>query len=271
MIRRDITFDDGTAGWLLISQVEHARISGALTQAWHEPFSAEAIEGITHHDDGWVKWESTPQLDAQRGRPYSFTELPIDTVLAIWDGSIAAARRIGPLAGAIVAGHFIGLASGSDQAVQPCAEEWLHATAHERGEWLDEWQGSNPSHTRESANRAQQMLLTADLLSLWLCLDGPIAGDDAAVVPNAEMESRTSTILGKYRFTTQAMSVDEAGIDWRGSLAPWPFAAQELDLEAPALAVPAAKYDSWAEIAVAGRPRRLRWQLRETLSTASEC
>ncbi len=39
MIRRDFTFDDGTAGWLLISQVEHARISGELTRAWHEPFS----------------------------------------------------------------------------------------------------------------------------------------------------------------------------------------------------------------------------------------
>ena len=137
--------------------------------------------------------------------------------------------------------------------------------------WLAEWQRGNPSHTHELADRAQLMLLTADLLSLWLSMNGPITSGDSATVPNAEMQSRTSTVLGKHHFTTQAMSVGDAEIDWRGSLVPWPFAAQELNLAAPALAGPAAKYQSWAEIAAAGRPACLRWQLRQTLSPASEC
>ena len=191
--------------------------------------------------------------------------MAVADAIEIWDDSIAAARRFGPLAGAIVAGHFIGLARGSDHATQPPACEWLRVTAERRAEWLAEWQDADPSHTAKRAERDQQMLLTADLLSLWLCLDGPVGGDDDAAAPNAEMESRASAILGTYRFATEDRSVSDAALDWRGTLAPWPFAREELNLAASALAVPAAKYSSWLEIAGAGRPMRLRWRLRQTL------
>ena len=272
MIRRDITLEDGTPAWLLVSQVEHARVSGELTSAWREPFSAEVIEAITHHDDGWAKWEATPQLDPARGRPLSFLEMPVADAIEIWNDSIATARQIGLLAGAMVAGHFISLASGSDRATQPLTAEWLRATAGKRAGWLAEWQHSNPSHTRKLADRAEQMLFTADLLSLWLCCDGPIADEDtAAVVPNTEMESRTSTILGKYHFAADSTSVGDAEIAWRGSLAPWPFAARELELAASARAVQAAKYATWAEIDAASHPVQLGWQLRQTLSPDREC
>ncbi len=119
MIRREVTLANGARAWLLISQVAHARVSGALTRAWREPFPEEVIEAIAHHDEGWTKWEAAPQLDAARGRPLSFVELAVADAIEIWNDSIAAARRIGPLAGAIVAGHFAGLASGSDHATQP--------------------------------------------------------------------------------------------------------------------------------------------------------
>jgi hypothetical protein len=34
MIRRNQTDDDGQAAWLLISQIEHARLSGEMAAAW---------------------------------------------------------------------------------------------------------------------------------------------------------------------------------------------------------------------------------------------
>ncbi len=272
MIRRNITLDDGTRAWLLISQVEHARISGQLTSAWHEPFLPEVVEAITHHDDGWARWEAAPRLDSERGRPLSFMEMSVADAIEIWNDSIAAARRIGPLAGAIVAGHFIGLASGSEHACWPPAQEWLRTIAEDRADWLAEWQRGDVSHTPAIAEQDQQMLLAADLLSLWLCMNGPVtSGDDDASVPNSEMQTRTSTVLGKFRFVSQGISVRAAEITWQGSLAPWPFSAAELILESPALAVPAAHYQSWAEIAVASRPIRLRWRLRKTLPPGSEC
>jgi hypothetical protein len=85
------------------------------------------------------------------------------------------------------------------------------------------------------------------------------------------MESRTTTVLGKYSFRQQGIAVSAGEVAWRGSVLPWPFAVAELNLEASALAVPAVRYRSWPEIAAAARPVCLRWQLRETLPGSGEC
>lgn len=270
MIRRTITVKDGSQHWLLISQVEHARISGELTRAWHEPFAKEVIEAITHHDDGWAKWEAAPQLDSQRGRPLSFTEMAVADAIIIWDDSIDAGRRIGLLAGALVAGHFIGLARGSEHASQSPAREWLPRRAADRASWLEQWQHESPADRAALADRDQHMLLTADLLSLWLCMDGPITSDEAAVT-NSEMQARSTTVLGKYRFVESRKSTAVAKVDWLGTLDPWPYRATELNLVAPALSIPAASYDSWPKIAAAARPATLRWLLRQTLPPSGEC
>jgi hypothetical protein len=271
MIRRDIMLENGTAGWLFISQVEHARISGELTRAWHEPISHEVVAAIVHHDDGWAKWEAAPQLDPARGRPLSFLEMHIADAIGIWNDSIATVRRIGPLAGAIVAGHFLGLASGSDHAVDPRAREWLHEMSIQRAAWLSEWRSESSANTPAIAERGQQMLLTADLLSLWLCCDGPVTGVDPASVPNAEMLSRASTVLGKYQFVSQDKSMRDCEIAWQGSLTPWPFAVAELNLVSPVLAVSAAHYRSWPEILAASRQVRLLWRLRQALIPSGDC
>ena len=83
MIRRDAVLADGSAGWLLISQLEHARIAGELAAAclgagaagefgsrWSEVHAA-----IVHHDDGWLEWERTPRCDPHTGCPVSYTHL----------------------------------------------------------------------------------------------------------------------------------------------------------------------------------------------------
>ncbi len=272
MIRRNITFDDGTRAWLLISQVEHARISGELTRAWREPFSEEVLEAITHHDDGWRKWENRPQLDPELGRPLSFLETPIEDSLNIWEHSIGKALGIGQLAAGIVAGHFLSLASGSEQATLPLTAFWLKSRERLRIKWLAEWEKQSAENTPEVYSKARQMLLTADLFSLWLCMNGPITdGDDAASIPNSEMESRTSTVMGKFSFRQQSIAVSAGEVAWRGSVLPWPFAVAELNLEASALAVPAVRYQSWPEIVAVARPVQLRWQLRETLPGSGEC
>ncbi len=284
MIRREIEFRDCAPAWLLIAQPAHAALSGELARAWNEQFPEEVHAGIAHHDDGWHDWESAPQLDSQ-GRPLSFTELEITDAIAIWDRSIAAARSFGPLAGAIVAGHFAGLARGSDQADQPRAHDWLLEISRRRAAWLADWRRASPSNTPRLAEHAQQMLLVADLLSLWLCCDGLIPGNDARTQANTEMLDRTSTILGKYRFDTQVQSVDysqpldgrsitDGGVStihWQGSLHPWPLAPDVVHLSAPAVAVPAAKYSSWRELTDMSRPAQLVWQLRKTLLPPAEC
>jgi hypothetical protein len=266
MIRRNFMFDDGTAGWLLISQIEHARISGALTRAWSEPFSQEVIDGIAHHDDGWARWEAAPEIDAMHGRPLSFLELDVADAIKIWSQSIDSARKFGPLAGAIVAGHFVGLARGSEHASQPPAREWLTETTATRQLWLNEWRKLADSNTSSVAEHAQQMMYAADLLSLWLCMNGPVTAADESAIPNSEMQTRSTTVLGKYNFAVQATSNSADRLDWAGSVTPWPFAASELEFVASASAVPIRDYSQWPAIAAAARPFELRWRLSTELA-----
>src|SRR5262245_14152569 len=77
MIRREVKLSGDTALWLLISQVDHARVSGELVRNWKEEFSPEVVEAIAHHDDGWATWESVPKLNPAIGAPYSFLEMPV--------------------------------------------------------------------------------------------------------------------------------------------------------------------------------------------------
>src|SRR4029079_9931152 len=99
MIRREIKLNDDAAIYLMIPQVEHARMSGELVRHWRDEFSPDVVDAIAHHDDGWAEWENEPKLNSTVGAPYSFLEMPLAESLTIWDRSIAAARQFGPLAG----------------------------------------------------------------------------------------------------------------------------------------------------------------------------
>ncbi len=127
MIRREMMLADGAAIWLLVSQVEHAHVSGEVVQHWRDAFSPDVAEAVCHHDDGWATWEAAPKMNPEVGGPYSFLEMPLAESLTIWDESIAAGRKFGPLAGWMVAGHFYNLLADSDRANDPPAIAWLTA------------------------------------------------------------------------------------------------------------------------------------------------
>lgn len=88
MIRRE-TPD----GWLLISQVDHARLAGDLAAAWGNdrvpglPLEEWLIPAIRDHDEGWRSWEAAPTLN-DGGVPRQFTEMPAAEAAAIWTASI---------------------------------------------------------------------------------------------------------------------------------------------------------------------------------------
>src|SRR5688572_1759821 len=135
MIRREITSPNGEKLWLLISQVEHARVSGEITANWREELTDDVVDAIAHHDDGWTSWEADPKLNPEIGAPFSFLEMPVAAALVIWDHSIAAAEKFGPLAAYIVAGHFYNLLSNSENAKDPLAIAWLTAKRKHRTVW----------------------------------------------------------------------------------------------------------------------------------------
>ncbi len=89
MIRRDDIPPDDPPRWLLISQIEHARVSAELARYWgRAPLKAVepseiVLPTILRHDDGWQAWESRPAVNGD-GAPTSFTEMPPGDGNEIW-------------------------------------------------------------------------------------------------------------------------------------------------------------------------------------------
>lgn len=259
MIRRDARLSDGSPAWMLVSQVEHARISEQLARKClsDADFGSAAVRNevlaaIGRHDDGWELWERSPALDATLGRPLAFTELDPRDAVAVWARSIEAAASIGPLAAWMVAGHFLRLLGKSDAAVEfPEVAAWQADATARRRTWLDAWRRARPDvHTREIAEAALQALWTFDEVSLWLCCtcipDEPI--------PCAPTPHRAG------RGTPWEMGLQTTG-PRQATATPWRFASKATRLAIDGVLVPARGYAEAAELLSAGRAAQVDWQL----------
>jgi hypothetical protein len=256
MIRRNHTHADGTPGWLLIQQVEHARVSAELAAGWGAPgwpalvARGELLPAILHHDDGWTTWDAAPGLDPAQGRPRDFLEMQLADALPIWRRSIDRCAAIGPLAGYVVSQHFQRLlALGSDHRSQRAgrqAADFLAEQAALCQQRFAQWQAQSPdSHTLEQAGRAADQLRQFDFLSLWLCCRERRAAESISV---AGMDR-------PLVFTPCANN--------RVAVDPWPYALPEFTITATGRWVPQRRYGSTAELlAACADELTLGWTLR---------
>ncbi len=269
MIRRELTFADGQPQWLLISQVEHARLSGELARRCIDRFGPpsaevssvrqELLDAITHHDDGWLEWEHEPRLDAEHGWPLSFLELPTEEAFSIWDRSIQVARSQGDLAAWVVAGHFSALLCTVGQhANEPIARDWLHRVAIERSEWFARWHARDGAlHTAELAGEALKWLQLFDVLSLWPCSQYPVPGEQAPRYPQPFSFAENWTLIHEIR----PASEQPPGGPCRIIFDPWPFRETEFLIQAAADLVPVRHYTSPRELRASRAPFVAEWLL----------
>ncbi|MCG8587541.1 MAG: DUF3891 family protein [Pirellulales bacterium] len=228
----------GADGWVLLSQVEHARISGEIAAAWSTPALVPRdaiVAAVFHHDDGWADWEEQPRVDPATGKPHPFTDMPDDAKLEIWRKSIDAARALGPLEGTIVARHFIGLEQGTNRwqktegTTDDEAQAFVDRYAALADEWLSEWMDQSPSHTQLVAQTAREWLQLFDVLSLWLCMA-------------ERTEAKHAELPGGGEVVLTPLSANRIAID------PWPFAQPSLTLQITGRRVPARRYRDTADL-----------------------
>jgi hypothetical protein len=173
MILRDATTADGSPAWVLISQVDHAHLSGELAEGWREeiPCRTVVLPTIYRHDDGWRAWEAAPTIDPATGRPRSFLDMPHAKTHEIWQKSIAGVADLGPLAQFMVAEHFCRLRRSGEASGDPQVQAFLGEFDGRYRQWLAQWQSENPArNTLAVAERAVDWLQFFDLFSLWLCM-----------------------------------------------------------------------------------------------------
>jgi hypothetical protein len=252
MIRREIHLPGQPPHWLLISQVEHARISGLMAEHGlahlPEPIRGELLQAILHHDDGWASWETGPQLD-ENGRPLSFRELELEDSLSIWTASIQLAEGIGPLAALVVSGHFLRLLSASDSKSQPAARHWRRTWSNQRERWFTSWSASKPpGRARKVYREALSWLRLLDVLSLWIC----------SVCPNEDEETREDP--DRYRVSSGGSFATEF-VFQQGQVrvAPWRFCVPRIAIQANGWLVPVRNYANVDELMAARLASIRQW------------
>lgn len=274
MIRRHVPLNDKPEKWLLISQVEHARVSAELARAWGGPqvppvvcaedeenphlqeVRRELLQAIAHHDDGWASSEASPPIDNEHGRPYSFLDIPREQSLELWRDSILLCGKLGPLAGLVVAEHFLRLLDDSDDAELEMSKHWKHEIAIWSAQWLREWRALNrPVHSEQLAEECIHWLRVFDWLSLWFCCYCPTGSCEQG----CEATTLDEGLLADRPVTLSPVAGNPSG--WQVTAAPWPLRQPRLELDALGYAVSAHYYNSQEHLAKSRSPMRLRWQL----------
>ena len=167
------------ASYWLITQPDHAALSGALAAAFvspHFPRVDDAIaRAIEVHDSGWARYPAEADLSAPpaigpRGKPLSFLEAGPAEFLPAWEASIARAAEICAEGGYMVSRHFQSLGQWRLEARIDESQDRarLEQFVHYEAQRQERCRGLSRRSAAE-LDGLVALLQFCDLLSLYLC------------------------------------------------------------------------------------------------------
>jgi len=206
---------DRGGDWQVVLQPDHAELSEEVARAWADrgPGHDSVVLAARRHDDGWATWERSPMVDAE-GTPVNFLDVHVPAHLAFYRAGIAAVTDEDAYAGLLVSMHGAGIYRqryGADPALAltraPEVQELVDA-------FVAEQEAGYPDRSAEAGVDEELRLADYhrlqwyDRFSLAFCLRGWDEAGEAFAV-------------GSFRF--------EPVGPWRARVAPWPFAAREVE------------------------------------------
>jgi hypothetical protein len=161
--------------WLLITQPEHAALSGELASQIDAPgfpkVGSEVVHAIALHDAGWEQFEADPRAPRVHadGHPLSFLEIPPADFLRAWIGSIDCAEEESQVGGYLVSRHFSSLGEFRLQRNDdpPAVRQQIEAFLQE--EKFRQTRLGNSASERSRWDPLLPLLQFCDVLSLYLC------------------------------------------------------------------------------------------------------
>jgi Protein of unknown function (DUF3891) len=174
------------SGYWLITQPDHAALSGALARSFRSPLlppvSPEVAQAIEVHDAGWASRDQpggkTLIALAGNGKPACFLDATPAEFVEAWVGSIEHAARLSPLGGLLVSHHFSRLCQYRlNLEVDPPRETallraFLQEQRRKQERLLADATESEAPATRSQIDNWVDLLQFCDLLSLYLCAGG---------------------------------------------------------------------------------------------------
>lgn len=226
MLRRN----DG-ANWLVITQPEHAALSGRLAQEWAtipEP-RAGTLLAIYEHDNGHAQTDADGHWDPQTGEVRDFRAASKETQAAIARRGVDRLAAESPYAALLVAIHFGERAAKERLLAELRADPATAADA-----------------TTERIDAGYQLLQACDVLSLAVCLG--IAQFGASKDTPAFRPAGQPLLEMNFRHHS----------DGSVGIAPWPFAPDRITARITARVIPARRYPSAGVLADAFHNAALR-------------
>lgn len=218
--------EDG--GLLIVSQGDHARLSGQFAASWgNELFAApepheSVLRAAAFHDCGWAAYDTRPLYDAAAGAPPTFLRVPFDAVqVAAHEDGIAWLTRIDAYAGLLMSRHRTGLMRARYGTLERPAPPPARELGPEAADFLARTEAAQAEALRTVDAAAfafnYHLLQVWDVLSLWLCMGEPKATTIAPVpVDRAGVDRRALTLtpgaddtihIDPYPFATRDLSV----------------------------------------------------------------
>jgi len=243
MIRRN-----GQDSFLLITQNEHASLSGKIASHWgNENFPypeprSEVVKAIETHDAGWSLHDDKPVLNSEK-IPATFYEMPFQWYIRVWVASVsAAAARGGPMGGLLVSWYLTSLAKLApikelSEAVRLHLEDFLSAQHARQVDYcktlcLSSSMYNDPPHPANGRDHGVMynyyLLRICDLISLQLCSDA---------MPETIHELAFELSLDGPD-TIKISRADEQTL----CLEPWPLDVDTLPLKIQGLRIPNGRY-----------------------------
>jgi hypothetical protein len=179
---------------VMITQNDHAQLSGLFAAHWGndrfakpQPF-ASLVRAAMFHDRGWIRYETSPQLDPQSGRTPNYRDVPTDRAQLEafeWAGEWLSA--IDPYAGLMIARHRTGLWQGRYGVI-------THPPGRQRGKLpadIVAFIARSEAKQKRAADGLDtgelainyNLLQVWDLMSLYICSDETLAPERIEPVP----------------------------------------------------------------------------------------
>ena len=179
---------------VMITQNDHAQLSGLFAAHWgNEKFEnprpyGSLVRAAMFHDRGWIRYETSPQLNPQTGKTPNYREVPNDAAqLAAFEWAPDWLAAIDPYAGLMIAKHRTGLWQGRYGAI-------AHPPAIQRGQLAPEI-GALIARSEAKQKAAAQkldpgefainynLLQVWDIMSLYICSSEVLKPDRIEPVP----------------------------------------------------------------------------------------
>ena len=157
-----------------ITQHDHARLSGFLAHHWgglgDEPCSLSwgLVQAITLHDLPWLQEDLTPRYNPDTKLPYSFVDFPWEDRVNLYDQGLHELSLMDPEVALLVSLHYASF-KGTLKMHDFQEQE------HNRRQTLRAQLSPDSDDQDESLQSDLAYLQMFDMLSLVLCLKGPLA------------------------------------------------------------------------------------------------